>query len=394
MNLPSDSLIAFTMEKMQARLAEKSSDDGVSQLRSGLLYLGNVQDAYPRQLLLDTRLSPLDKMAWMMIRLYAQQNHGAVFPSYDELQLQLASPHKGKASRETVSRVLMMLRLTGWLSLCKRVRDEQGRVRGNIYAQHDEPLTCCDAEIMDPAWLDTVAEACRSGNNTIKQTALQVLDEIKNDPQMRHCKSHISQIESRLGKPQTPQEMAAARKLTHPNSVSEPGIKTPSSEAESSIPAHSNSLSSVSEPSLIPRLRPGVRNPNGNVRCFTQGVKKNTYTPAAPASEIIPERYRQRFSQEDLAMLEHRLAGLPAEQSQQLLHQLGQNLDAGSIQNPTGWLLTIIKKARTGKFTHVADPSPVAAPTKPAQPEPTTRATSSAADIAGIVQSIRQRLNS
>lgn len=134
MNLPSDSLIAFTMEKMQVRLAEKSSDDGVSQLRSGLLYLGNLQDAYPRQLLLDTRLSPLDKMAWMMIRLYAQQNHGAVFPSYDELQLQLASPHKGKASRETVSRVLLMLRLTGWLSLCKRVRDDQGRVRGNIYA--------------------------------------------------------------------------------------------------------------------------------------------------------------------------------------------------------------------------------------------------------------------
>lgn len=394
MNLPSDSLIAFTMEKMQARLAEKSSDDGVSQLRSGLLYLGNVQDAYPRQLLLDTRLSPLDKMAWMMIRLYAQQNQGAVFPSYDELQLQLASPHKGKASRETVSRVLLMLRLTGWLSLCKRVRDDQGRVRGNIYAQHDEPLTCCDAEIMDPAWLDTVAEACRSGNKTIKQTALQVLDEIKNDPQMRHCKSHISQIESRLGKPRTPQEMAIAKKLTHQNSVSEPGIKTPDSEAEPSISVHSNSLSSVSEPSLIPRLRPGVRNPNGNVRCFTQGVKKNTYTPDVPTSEIIPERYRQRFSQEDLAMLEHRLAALPTEQSQQLLHQLGQNLDAGSIQNPTGWMLAIIKKARIGQFTHVADSPSVPTPTKQAHPEPATRATSSAADIAEIVQSIRQRLNS
>ncbi|WP_217549958.1 STY4528 family pathogenicity island replication protein [Pantoea sp. GbtcB22] len=394
MNLPSDSLIAFTMEKMQARLAERSSEDGVSQLRSGLLYLGNVQDAYPRQLLLDTRLSPLDKMAWMMIRLYAQQNHGAVFPSYDELQLQLASPHKGKASRETVSRVLLMLRLTGWLSLCKRVRDDQGRVRGNIYAQHDEPLTCCDAEIMDPAWLDTVAEACRSGNKTIHQTALQVLDEIKNDPQMRHCKSHISQIESRLGKPQTPQEMAAVRKLPHPNSVSEPGIKTPSSVAEPSLPKHSNSLSSVSESSLIPRLHPGVRNPNGNVRCFTQGVKKNTYTPTVPTPEIIPERYRQCFSQEDIAMLEQRLAALPAGQSQQLVHQLGQNLDAGSIQNPTGWLLAVIKKARTGQFTHVTDSPSMAATAQPTQPEPTARAASSAADIAGIVQSIRQRLNS
>jgi len=40
---------------------------------------------------------------------------GAVFPTYDELQLQLVSPLNGKASRETVSRVLLMLRLTSWL---------------------------------------------------------------------------------------------------------------------------------------------------------------------------------------------------------------------------------------------------------------------------------------
>ncbi len=39
---------------------------------------------------------PLDKMGWMMIRLYAQNNEGAIFPSYDELQVQLASRVKVK----------------------------------------------------------------------------------------------------------------------------------------------------------------------------------------------------------------------------------------------------------------------------------------------------------
>lgn len=129
MSLPAESLIAYTLDKMNARLeASPRQDDG--RIRNGLLFTGNVQDSIPRRLLLDTRLSPLDKMGWMMIRLYAQNNEGAVFPSYDELQLQLASPGKGKASRETVSRVLLMLRITGWLSLCKRVRDDKGRVRG------------------------------------------------------------------------------------------------------------------------------------------------------------------------------------------------------------------------------------------------------------------------
>ncbi|MGF6190416.1 hypothetical protein ABIE12_001749 [Serratia sp. 509] len=36
------------------------------------------------------RLSPLGKTAWVMIRLYAQQNDGAVLPTNEELQLQLA----------------------------------------------------------------------------------------------------------------------------------------------------------------------------------------------------------------------------------------------------------------------------------------------------------------
>lgn len=161
MSLPAESLIAYTLDKMNARLAARPRrDDG--RIRNGLLFTGNVHDSIPRRLLLDTRLSPLDKMGWMMIRLYAQNNEGAVFPSYDELQLQLASPGKGKASRETVSRVLLMLRITGWLSLCKRVRDDKGRVRGNIYAQHDEPLTFSDAETLDPRFLDTVADACLS----------------------------------------------------------------------------------------------------------------------------------------------------------------------------------------------------------------------------------------
>ncbi|MEQ2028012.1 helix-turn-helix domain-containing protein, partial [Xenorhabdus szentirmaii] len=72
-NLSADSLIAHTIAKMKKRL-EQRSDDDVSQLRSGLLFMGNIQDAYPRRLLLDDRLSPLDKTGWMMIRLYAQQN--------------------------------------------------------------------------------------------------------------------------------------------------------------------------------------------------------------------------------------------------------------------------------------------------------------------------------
>ncbi|MGJ0580480.1 STY4528 family pathogenicity island replication protein, partial [Xenorhabdus bovienii] len=286
-NLSADSLIAHTIAKMKMRL-EQRTDDDVSQLRSGLLFMGNIQDAYPRRLLLDDRLSPLDKTGWMMIRLYAQQNEGAVFPRYDEFQVLLASPYKGKASRETVSRVLLMLRITGWLSLCKRIRDEYGRVRGNIYAQHDEPLTCRDAEILDPHWLDTVAEACRSKNRTISQTARDVLTDIKEDPLMRHRHSHIRLLEERLNAVQTPQQRVMRQSLQQEDHQSEIRKIKPGSETELSQSKGQAELNSVSELSLKSTSYSGSTKPNRYVRSFTQNVNKKTYVD--PQSAVfLPE---------------------------------------------------------------------------------------------------------
>ncbi len=50
---PDDSLITFTLEQMNARLAERigaekhAGTTDVTNLRSGLLYMGNVHDSIP-----------------------------------------------------------------------------------------------------------------------------------------------------------------------------------------------------------------------------------------------------------------------------------------------------------------------------------------------------------
>ena len=352
MALPAESLIAYTLEKMKHRMATGARKEE-GRIRSGLLFTGNVHDAIPRRLLLDTRLSPLDKMAWMMIRLYAQNNEGAIFPTYDELQLQLASPGKGKASRETVSRVLLMLRITGWLSLCKRVRDDKGRVRGNIYAQHDEPLTFCDAEAMDPRYLDMVAEACMNRNRTISQTARDILGEIKNDPGMRHYHSHISQLEARIGSAQTPGQMAARQRVTEgrmqPGSETEPVVKTlssapekRSSETEPGKKMGQKRQSSDSEPSGKSAGYHRVREPNHYVRNITHSVIKNTY--------VLPASLTGQIREEDAIMLTSQLQALPEALAQGVLESLSGVLGSQSLQNPVGWLLAVLKRAREGNF--------------------------------------------
>ncbi|CAM3837203.1 hypothetical protein BS639_17325 [Rouxiella silvae] len=343
MNFPAESLIQRTVAIMNAKLAERRLDNDVTQLRSGLLYLGNVHDAIPRRLLLDARLSPLDKMAWMMIRLYAQQNEGAVFPSYDDLQLQLASPNSGKASRETVSRVLLMLRITGWLSLCKRVRDDHGRVRGNIYAQHDEPLTLKDAELFDPNWLNTVAEACRNKNKTISLMAAAVLQEIRLDPLMRHHHSHITLIEARLNSPQTPQHMAKKIAVKQLSSDAEPSLKLLSSESEPCSLDSTKAPNSETELSAKSASYNRVRDPNGYVRSLSLGINKNTYVVG---KITLPESLK--LTSDDREMLEKQLSALPEKEREQVLSNLNNVLAAGRLANPVGWLLAMMKKARDG----------------------------------------------
>ncbi|WP_199638759.1 STY4528 family pathogenicity island replication protein [Serratia sp. PAMC26656] len=406
---PDDSLITFTLDQMNARLAERigaekhAGTTDVTNLRSGLLYMGNVHDSIPRRLLLDTRLSPLDKTAWIMIRLYAQQNQGAVFPTYDELQLQLASPFNGKASRETVSRVLLMLRLTGWLSLCRRVRDDKGRVRGNIYAQHDEPLSARDAETLDPTWLDTVAMGCTHKNRTVSQTAWSVLSDIQNDPTMRHQHSQMAAIAERLGSPQTPQQMAA--RVSHPDAElskkspgSDPELSkyTSGSDTELSVKQGSKTPSSLSELILESVTYGASTKPNCNVRSFTQSVNKTTYVPE------LPPELQNSMEADDQRQVVAQLQALPESYARQVLESLAQTMARGGLNNPTGWLLAVIKRARNGElYASGKSPEParpvsrrqIHCPVAPAKPTGPVRQRLASRDyVSGVVAKLRQQM--
>ena len=237
------------------------------------------------------------------------------------------------------------------------MRDDKGRVRGNIYAQHDEPLTFSDAEMLDPRFLDTVADACLSKNRTISQTAREVLDDIKNDPTMRHYRSHLALIESRLDRPQTPSQMAKHHHripCPAPGSETElshkrPGIaaKKQGSDTELSPERHNNSLSSESVLPVKTSSYGQVRKPNHYVRSITHSVNKNTYVPGKP---VLPDSLHELVPAEDIAMLTAQLQALPEEQAQLVLLSLQKVMARQQLSNPVGWLLAVMKKAREGRL--------------------------------------------
>jgi len=125
----------------------------------GFLFSGNRHDSVPRALLLDRRLTPLERNAWQVFRLMLNDDGITAFPTYEQLRPWLAStPCAGPASHETVARALTILRLTRWLSLVRKRRDPRtGRILGNVYVLHDEPLTPFEAMQLDSDYLQLVS---------------------------------------------------------------------------------------------------------------------------------------------------------------------------------------------------------------------------------------------
>ena len=152
------------------------------------LFSGNRHETVPRRLFLDRRLTPLERNAWQVFRLMLNDDGVTAFPTYEQLRPWLASmPCAGQASHETVARALTLLRLTRWLSLVRRRRDAKtGRILGNLYVLHDEPLTPFEAMQLDPDYLQLVSQALGHSAKAVQIVGLHTLKEIGEDPRAPH----------------------------------------------------------------------------------------------------------------------------------------------------------------------------------------------------------------
>jgi hypothetical protein len=143
----------------------------------GLVFLGNPQLVFPRLLFEDPVLEPVDRNVWAAIKLAAADGDSiTAFPSYEELMRRC-----NVGSKATISRSLSILRSTRWLTVCKASqRDSHGRVRGNIYALHDEPLQLVETLGLDDVYLDWL-ENSASGRHTRHPRAIAIASAVLND---------------------------------------------------------------------------------------------------------------------------------------------------------------------------------------------------------------------
>lgn len=364
--LPLSTLLDSASGHLEAHLLQKKESappgGAGSSPYSGIIFSGNPHETVPRRLLLDDRLTPLERNTWQVFRLLINDDGLTAFPTYNQLRPYLGMQPGKPASRETISKALVTLRLTRWLSLGRRVRNDlSGQVQGNVYLLHDEPVTPAEAIELDKDYLQLLAQSMQHQTRVIREVAEITWKEFAADPDVgQRLPRRLDIIETRLNDQAWANEKALAT-LNAP----EFGIRTQqnaphlslSSDAELSDntrQSFTSELSSESECSPKSLSSPSVRHPN-SYSTYTDTnkdvCKRDVHVPVATnenAADLLEALHRLPGDQKQNALAA--LQKVPPDLKPALIKQWIHRCDSGSIRNPLGYFLTLVSTAVRGEF--------------------------------------------
>lgn len=329
-------------------------------LQAGFLFSGQSHEVVPRRLLLDSRLTPLDRNAWQVFRLMLH-GQGVVTPRYEDLQPYLSSvPYGASASRETIARVLTMLRLTRWLSLVSRGRDQlSGRLQGSLYVLHDEPLTPAEAMELDQDYLALVGHALGHATKAVRIVAQHVVEEVRQDTNIDR-----DRLPTRLD---SWGELWAQQGL---DPATDAALHD-SERGEDAFVRNRAGPRSDSEPSLNASVSRTVRNPNAACTVLKESIC--TVPRAIPAVDNLRWPDSLHLSPSERKAVAMALNKLKPADRQAVLNEAGARCTAGGIRKPAAYLMGLIQRALKGDFrpwAGQAEPSPIAEPPPPAPSRP------------------------
>lgn len=313
------------------------------------IFSGNPHVTFPRALLLDERLTPLERNAWQVLRLLIDSKQTTTLSTYRHLQTYLtATPLANKASTETVTRALTILRLTGWLSLTTKHVNKKGSMQGNVYLLHDEPLSLYERLHTDVEYLTLLSTAIYHSSKAIQTVAEYTLNEFANDASLAEKKlpTRLEVLTEKIRQIRGEELSTASESKAAKSSLAE-DQKQPNSESETKGKACDSNL---------------LRNPKHS----SSKNKKILLLQKLRNSLKLPSRFTElSLAQQDSGLLA--LSTLEPCQQQQVLDEWQRRCEHGSIHNPAAYLFGIIQKALRGELNLLRttqQPIPIQPPSK------------------------------
>lgn len=344
----------------QAAQAKMASSAEEIPLRT--IYYGD-NHPLPPALLLDRRLTPLERNTWLVLRWLITERQVKT-PRYQDLQPCLAtSPCGSQASRETIARALNVLRTTRWLSLVDRSRDTQGCLRGCVYVLHGDPLTPAEQLELDTGYAALLQQNLTHATKGVRDVAQHVIEETLVDPQVtQEDKDRLRSIPAEAQQQALPLSDAEDSELCHRHPVR-------------------NSGSSATEPEPCDNAPVAAVVRNADAGRTVQKDKRKKSTVLAQV-----EFGRARWPEDlPLNLTERRMATqamrqLEPEQQQAVINEAAVRCARGEIRKPVAYLMGLIKRACQGEFTLWAARAEAtklaAAPSRVQKPKPVSESVS------------------
>ncbi|MCB4320820.1 hypothetical protein KOE80_01220 [Alcaligenes sp. 13f] len=340
--------------------------------------------ATPASLMLDARLTPLERNGWQVLRMLRSAEGISPLANLGQLRRYLTSTPLGqRAGYETAWRVLVVLRLTGWISLVGQQRDPlTGHVLSELYQVHESALHFQQACDLDASLSELLQASIGHENNQVDWVAVHIQATLVQAPEAASIAPH-DQRHDDDDLPPTPPSQA--------------------SKAADPLPLSGNSAGSTLVPQQTGHARHMTAEQGSTYKTYMY-KKERTYRAresdgnTASQSVSLPPclSNAQADQQKDVQAA---LRRLPPQHRQEVLDELQARSQSGTVRNVVAYFFALVKRVFAGEFRLWAGRKETSAANRPttpprteARPEPTAPPASRETALAHIAN-IRKMLN-
>ena len=145
----------------------------------------------PASLMLDARLTPLERNGWQVLRMLRSAEGISPLANLGQLRRYLTPPLGQRAGYETARRVLVVLRLTGWISLVGQHRDPlTGHVLSELYQVQESALHFQQACALDASLPALLQASIGHENNQVDRVAVHIQATLAQAPEAASMVAH------------------------------------------------------------------------------------------------------------------------------------------------------------------------------------------------------------
>ncbi|GAB1840523.1 STY4528 family pathogenicity island replication protein [Achromobacter xylosoxidans] len=345
--------------------------------------------ATPASLMLDARLTPLERNGWQVLRMLRSAEGISPLANLGQLRRYLTSTPLGqRAGYETARRVLVVLRLTGWISQVGQQRDPlTGHVLSELYQVHESALNFQQACTLDASLPALLQSSIGHENNQVDRVAVHIQAVLTQAPEAASIATH-GQRHDDDDLPPTPPSQA--------------------SKAADPLPLSGNSAGSTLVPQQTGHARHMTAEQDSTYKTYmykkerTYRAREENSDPASRPVSLPPcLRNAQADQQKDVQAA---LRRLPPQHRQEVLDELQARSQSGAVRNVVAYFFALVKRVFAGEFRLWAGRKETSATPRPVEnrpagvprtehrPEPTAPPASRETALAHIAN-IRKMLN-